>query len=142
MPNMVYHQSNRTFGLYSEDFSLIGTRTVTLGASLSLYPAIVTVDGVPPAMNINQSVQIELLDPCSDPVVLYATDQGTAPSVYKYTGTTPRFDKYHIPFYVTPLACDFTYSCAMISGPRLDLCNIVDGTTVASFDTTSGDYYF
>lgn len=46
------------------------------------------------------------------------------------------------PFYVTPLACDFTYSCSMTAGPRQDLCNIVDGTTEGSFDSTSGDYYF
>ena len=42
MPNMVYHQSNRTFGIYSEDFSLIGMTEVTLSASLTDYPMIVS----------------------------------------------------------------------------------------------------
>ena len=141
MPNMVYHQSNQTFGMYSQDFGLLGTTTLTMSGYLTDYPMITTVDGVAPQTNINQSVEIEITDPCPDPILLSATDQGD-PLEYRYTGFVPRMNKYLIPFYVTPLVCKFTYECSMISGPRLDLCDITDGTTRGSFDPGSGDYYF
>ena len=48
MPNMVYHQSNQTFGIYSTDFGLIGMTTLTLSGYLTDYPMITTVDGVAP----------------------------------------------------------------------------------------------
>ena len=141
MPNMVYHQTNQTFGIYSTDFGLLGTTTLTMSGYLTDYPMITTVDGEAPQTNINQSVQIEITDPCPDPISLSATDQGD-PLEYRYTGSTIRLEKSLIPFEVTPLVCQFTYECSMISGPRLDLCDITDGTSVGSFDPDSGDYFF
>lgn len=88
-----------------------------------------------------ESVIIEIIDPCIDPTSVLATDQGP-PSEYKYTGDTPRYDKSITPFQVTPDACSFTYSCEMIGGPRLDLCDIIDGSTQGSFNTATGDYFF
>jgi hypothetical protein len=40
MPNVVYSSNDRTFGIYSEDFALIGMRSVTVSASLTDYPTI------------------------------------------------------------------------------------------------------
>ena len=48
MPNMVYHQSNQTFGIYSTDFGLIGMTTLTLSGYLTDYPMIMTVERVAP----------------------------------------------------------------------------------------------
>ena len=47
------------------------------------------------------------------------------------------------PFTVSPTFCTITYSCEMVVGPTgYDLCNFTGGTTMASFDSTSGDYSF
>ena len=37
--------------------------------------------------------------------------------------------------------CPITYSCA-VAGSRTDICEIVDGNTVATFDPATGDYTF
>ena len=34
-----------------------------------------------------------------------------------------------------------TFSCSISSGPRDDLCEINDGTTLATFEETNGYYY-
>ena len=44
---------------------------------------------------------------------------------------------------MTPTVCInfIDYSCA-VTGPRTDICEIVDGDTVATFDPATGDYTF
>ena len=37
--------------------------------------------------------------------------------------------------------CPITYSCA-VAGPRTDICSITDGDTVATFDSSTGNYEF
>ena len=37
--------------------------------------------------------------------------------------------------------CPITYSCS-VSGPRTDICSILDGATVANFDPVTGNYDF
>lgn len=45
------------------------------------------------------------------------------------------------PYTVVPSICTFTYSCA-VNGSRTDICSTTDGDTVATFDSTTGDYTF
>ena len=75
-----------TFGIYSADLSLAGTTTLTLRAHLTDYPVIKTVDVADGSLNQYRQVQIEILDPCLDPVSVVAADQGAAPLEYRYTG--------------------------------------------------------
>lgn len=105
---------------------------MTVAAYLIDYPVILTADP-------EQSALITIIDPCLDPVVLYATSQNS-PVEYRY-GNSPRLDFFLVPFYVTPLACPFTYECSIFSGPLNTLCSLSDGSTVASFDVLSGDYF-
>ena len=42
VPNMAYYSQNRTFGIYSEDLSLIGMTEATVSAFLTDYPVIVS----------------------------------------------------------------------------------------------------
>ena len=72
--SLVYHQTNRTFGIYSEDMGLIGSRTIELQAYLTDYPTIKTVDAPLGAINIHQTVEIEIVEPCSDPASFAATE--------------------------------------------------------------------
>ena len=48
-----------------------------------------------------------------------------------------------VPFVVNPSGfCTVTYSCGMLSGARLDLCNLIDPAVTVSFDSSTGDYQF
>jgi len=46
------------------------------------------------------------------------------------------------PFTPNPPICIPSYSCKVISGPRLDLCAISDGTTSGIFSEITGNYEF
>ena len=74
---MAYDTATQTFDIYSEDFALLGTRTITVAASLTTYP--VTVTATPDA-----STTIEIINPCLDPFSLTATPQ-TNPADYEYS---------------------------------------------------------
>ena len=45
-------------------------------------------------------------------------------------------------FSVDPPACEIVYSCSMISGPRMDLCDLQDEHTTSSFDVLSSKFSF
>ena len=62
---------------------------------------------------------------------------------YEYTGNTPAIEFTMNPFTVQPAACAVTYSCALLAGsPRTDICSITDGSTVGTFDPTTGNFQF
>ena len=47
------------------------------------------------------------------------------------------------PFVIDPPdICTVDYSCSMISGPRLDLCDIDDGRSTGVLDAANGNYMF
>ena len=77
-----------TFGIYSEDFALIGMRTVTVSASLADYPTIISGP---------ESVQIEIVDPCLNPQSVIASTQSN-PSAYSYTADSPALEFFATPF--------------------------------------------
>ena len=56
IPPVGYDSDLRTFFMYSEDISLIGTRKVTVSAKLTNYSIIVTA--------APESMQIEIIDSC------------------------------------------------------------------------------
>ena len=130
---VTYSSTARTFAMYSENLSLIGYNSaVTVSAFLTSYPTITTgpVSGT-----------VKIIDPCLTPQSLTAPAQ-TNPSVYNYTGASPKLTFTSTKFVVYPPICTITYSCTMISGPRTDICNKIDGTTAATFNSSTGDYTF
>ena len=64
------------------------------------------------------------------------------PPDYFYTGQSLSLTFELAAFAVEPPVCVFQYSCQVISGDRLDLCQISDGLTQGIFDTISGNYEF
>lgn len=61
---------------------------------------------------------------------------------YMYTGNLEKVKFTLNPFKVDPPSCHIIYSCEVESGPRLDLCNVRDGVTQSSFDTSTGNFIF
>ena len=57
---MSYTTDTRDFNIYAESFDLIGLHEITLKASLTEHPSIVT-------QSPDQSAMIDLIDPCIDP---------------------------------------------------------------------------
>ena len=46
------------------------------------------------------------------------------------------------PFTSTPTVCSVSYSCEMTTGPAgYDLCNHTEGSTTATFDSSTGNYF-
>ena len=74
---MAYDTATQIFDIYSEDFGLLGTRTITVMAYLTTYP--VTQTATPDA-----ATTIEIINPCLDPFSLNSTPQ-TSPSDYEYS---------------------------------------------------------
>ena len=130
--NVVYNSNTRTFGIYSENFALIGTKTVTVFAYFTDYPQITAGP---------TSTTMTIVNPCLTPVSVTATAQ-VNPSAYSYTGASPKLQFVATPFSVNPSVCPVTYSCSMQSGPRTDLCTISDGTTIGVFSSSTGDFNF
>ena len=93
---MAYDTTNRTFKIYSEDYSLIGPHAITLGAFLTDYSMTKTA---PQAV----TTTIEIVDPCIDPDVLRATKQSEIAD-YSYT-LDPKIDFTMTPFEVFPPTC-------------------------------------
>ena len=58
-PPMAYDTATRTFNVYSEDFGLLGTKSITVTAQLTTYKSTATTPEV--------STTIEIIDPCLDP---------------------------------------------------------------------------
>ena len=116
---MKYDTAIRTYSIYSEDFSLIGSHTFTLEAHLTNYPVTAT-----PVKAV--TANLEIGDPCGDPdSVVAPTPQATVPP-YSYTGATPKIEFTLDPMVVTPPACDVIYSCSLTSGP-VDICSVANG---------------
>ena len=85
---------------------------------------------------------IEIIDPCIDNAILTPQPQ-TDPADYYYTGMTPAASFTLNQFVITPPHfCVSDHSCAVISGPRLDLCDIADGLSTGIFTSLTGDYQF
>ena len=95
---MSYSESRQEFDLYSENFSLIGTQTLTLRSSLENYPSV----------SIEQSVDILVRDPCRNPFYIGAlSDDYFIEYVY---GSDP-VDLIIDNFKVDPPVCPITYEC-------------------------------
>ena len=133
---MSYDTNTRSFVIYSEDFSLLGTHVITVAAHLETYP--LTKTAQPDA-----ATTIDIVDPCLDPFDLISSKQ-TNPDPYFYKSQErPAVQVKFAQFTVNPDAsvCPITYSC-IVKGPRSDICQITDNETISTFDTASGDYYF
>ena len=78
--------------------------------------------------------QVEILDICDDPIAL-TVQQGYQYEENYIHGQQQAF-RWHESgvFSVDPPVCEITYSCSMINGPRMDLCDIQDDQTTGFFD--------
>ena len=116
---MSYDTASRSFAFYSEDFDLIGSQEFTIQAFLIDHPTIVTTV---------EMAFIDISNPCPDPDLVLATPQMTL-LPYKYTGASSKAQFTLNPFTVVPSTCPVLYSCEIVTGPRLDICTVNDGTT-------------
>ena len=102
----------------------------------------VAYSGFEPLASNRLDFLIFVIDPCIahavlTPAVLPQTD----PDVYWYTDASPAATFTMAPFTVSPAGfCSATHSCAVISGSRLDLCNLRTANSRGVFFTSSGNY--
>lgn len=132
---MVYDADLRRFTIYSEDMDLIGKHPYSIEAHLTDYPVTRTR-----AQAVKST--IEIVDPCIDPFSLTMPPAQTTPPDYYYTDDAPALEFKTSPFTVFPPVCEIEYSCRIISGQRLDLCQVSDGQTDGFFDPVTGEYFF
>ena len=98
---MRYDTLTRTFEIYSEDFDLIGTRSIEVRGHFREYPTVMS--DLP-----NETTTIDILDPCLMPASI--TDPGQiALRTYNYSEQGLRF-KLNEPV-VDPEICPVTYEC-------------------------------
>ena len=121
-----YSSDSRSFSVYSEDFSLVGTHSISLRAHLSDYAAVVTTS--------TETTTIEVIDPCLNPFALTLPDQTSSIS-YSYTGSSPRLSFTPIAAVVSPPVCAINYNCVTLTSPVLgqNICEVSDGATQSSF---------
>ena len=82
-----------------------------------------------------------LIDQCFSPTITVPTQ--TNPADYYYTYDSPLAEFTLNAFTINPSVCPVTYSCAITSGPRTDLCTFDDGLgTIGQFDPALGNYDF
>lgn len=137
---MTYDAGMNTFAIYSEDYSLLGLRDISVDAFLTNYVIIVA-----PAPVLGT---ILIVDPCVDDFTFSVPTQ-TAPDPYYYTGNLPGLVFETVPFVTSPSHCaaNNMYACAIKAGLRTDLCsvteaNTVGGSTVGAFDASTGRFIF
>ena len=71
---MSYDADTRTFAIYSEDYNLLGFKSIEVSAYLKEYLGVTS--GAP------LITWIDIIDPCDNPFNLIATDQSDVPPYY------------------------------------------------------------
>lgn len=137
---MAYDSGTNDFAIYSEDYSLLGLKSITVAAYLTNYASITTPAPL--------STHILIVDPCIDNFTFSVPTQ-IAPSPYYYTGNAPELVFETVPFETSPSHCaaNTTYSSAITAGSRTDLDSVIEangvgGNTVGAFDASSGRFTF
>ena len=128
-----YDSASLTYAIYSEDRNLIGPNLIELQALFVQYPSVTSGSPV--------EIDLEIIDPCLDPFDLQAPTQDPVPDYY-YTFDQPALTVNTKAFIVDPPVCGVTYSCQIVDGPRLDICDFSDGDTSSFFDPSTGDFRF
>ena len=116
----------------TENRDAIGTHSYIVAAGFALYPQSTTVIG-------GSESQLIITDPCIRTDLKITNPGQVDPPIYRYAGSVEFTMN---PFTSNHPLCPVNYACYEDMGPRLDLCSIVDGTNMATFDTTTGDYTF
>ena len=123
---MGYDSVTRTFEIYSEDFDLIGPRTIEVRGFLKDYPSM-------RAELPNLTTSIEILDPCPTPTSI--SDPGQLTEVtYDYSVQGLRFKLNDL--VVDPYICPASYECVSIEDPSSSL--TCDSRQVFQVDNKSG----
>ena len=131
---MGYDPTSLNYEIYSEDFGLLGSHSFSVTGILKDHPT------VTPTL-VTETIMI--IDPCLDPFLLnIAPPIYPAEYSYTYTGTSPSLDFTPQAAVVDPYVCVINYSCEIINGPRLDICNVDDGLTQSSYDSLTGQFTF
>ena len=84
---------------------------------------------------------IDVINPCLSPIWISIPKQ-ISQLTYYYSGDSPALSFQPEGVTVSPFICSFEYKCEIISGPRADLCNVVDGSTVGQFSVINGRFDF
>ena len=122
-----YNGDTRTFEVYSEDYSLIGTNEVTVRPYLEDYP-----DHVGPA----EAAELIFLDPCAAPDKITAPAAPEFPFLDNYSAAGVRVSP--AAFSTEPSVCKVAYECVKLTylGDGLD--NDCDGDCVAGASGSPG----
>jgi hypothetical protein len=122
----------------SESFDLVGDHMIKVEGSLTDYSEI---------DKVNVVTNLEIINPCASPTCLSIdTDSCDQTSIeitldpYLYTTGDDSLN-FTPTIVVNPDQClpDLIYSCSMPDGPRLDLCEITDGSTISTFNPATGE---
>ena len=122
----------------------LSTYTMLQG-KVGSYPMVLQAkyDGATYSVAGTHSFTVNLLDPCIEGVATATAVPQTNPPPYYYTTDSPLAEMQLDPYLLSSPFCVTTYSCQVLSGPRLDICpGFTDGTTVATFSSANGDYTF
>ena len=111
---------------------MVGLREIKIQAFLADYTEVVS--GIETAF-------IDVINPCLSPIWISIPKQ-ISQLTYYYSGDSPALSFQPEGVTVSPFICSFEYKCEIISGPRLDLCNVVDGSTVGQFSVINGRFDF
>ena len=65
-----------------------------------------------------------------------------SPPEYFYTGAEPILEFIPFEIDVHPSICSLMFECKILSGPRLDICEIHEGDTNSQFDEKTGRFVF
>ena len=123
---MSYDTVTRTIEIYSEDFDLIGPRTIEVRGFLKDHPLMRSE--LP-----NLSTSIEILDPCLTPTSIADPGQ-LAEITYDYSVQGLRFKLNDL--VVDPYICPVSYECVSIDDPSSSL--TCDSNEVFQVDNKTG----
>ena len=114
-----------------DDLSLAGSSTMDY--------TITIVGEIGTSIILSKSAQFNLrvINPCA----LIVPEQESPPE-YLYTGAEPILEFTPEAIELDPPICPLTFECKIVSGPRLDLCEVDEGTSVGGFDERTGQFTF
>ena len=94
------------------------------------------------SMILSESAQFNLrvINPCT-PCTLIVPEQQSPPE-YLYTGSEPILEFTPEAIERDPPVFPLTFECRIVAGPRLDLCEVNEGTSAGYFDERTGQFTF
>ena len=110
-----------------------------MAGSSTMDYTITIVGEIGTEMILSESAQFNLrvINPCA----LIVPEQESPPE-YFYTEAEPILEFTPEAIELDPPICPLTFECKIVAGPRLDLCEVDEGTSVGGFDERTGQFTF